>query len=191
MSATPQIAAIILAAGLSTRAAPLNKLLVDFGGVTMVRRTVEQVLASHAAPVIVVTGHQQVAVEAALQGLDLQFTHNPDFAKGMASSLGCGLSHLPDAADGALICLGDMPEVQPTTINALISALDPTTSRDICVPIEDGRRGNPVLFGRRFFAELSAIDGDRGGKAVLKAHADAVSEVAVADPGIHIDHDKP
>ena len=85
------IAAILLAAGLSTRANPRNKLLVttpgDDAAQPMVRRSAEILLTSRVRSVIVVTGHEAADVEAALDGLDVTFVHNPDYADGMASSL--------------------------------------------------------------------------------------------------------
>ena len=66
-----------------------------------------------------------------------------------------------------------------------------TTGRSICLPVQEGRRGNPVLFSRVHFPALSALTGDRGGKAVIRANPGAVKEVAVADPGIHLDFDNP
>ncbi|MEK9725214.1 MAG: NTP transferase domain-containing protein, partial [Rhodospirillaceae bacterium] len=75
---------------------------------------------------------------------------------------------------------------------ALIAAAGATAGdAAICVPVQGGWRGNPVLFGRAHFAALTALDGDRGGKAVVQANAGKVIEVAVDDPSIHIDHDTP
>ncbi|MEK9724533.1 MAG: NTP transferase domain-containing protein, partial [Rhodospirillaceae bacterium] len=108
MHDTPKIAGIVLAAGLSTRAAPLNKLLVDFQGAPMVRRTAEALLASQAGPVVCVTGHMRDAVAGALAGLDVGLVHNPDYAAGMAGSLAAGIAALPEDAAGALVALGDM-----------------------------------------------------------------------------------
>jgi len=72
---------------------------------------VEQALASRAKPVIVVTGHERERVEAALKGLPVQFVHNPDFAVGLGGSVRTGIAAVPAAADGAIVCLGDMPQV--------------------------------------------------------------------------------
>jgi len=186
MTDTAEIAAIVLAAGLSRRAAPRNKLLAPMDGKPLIRRTAENLLASRARPVILVTGHRATEVADALAGCDVAVTHNADYATGMASSIRRGLGAAPEGAHGALVCLGDMPAVQTATIDRLIDAHAPDR---ICVPVHDGRRGNPVLFDRSFFPALMEIDGDRGGKAIVATNPERVIEVAVDDPGIHLDHD--
>jgi len=189
------IVAILLAAGLSTRASPRNKLLVATPGDTtaqpMVRRSAKTLLTSRARSVIVVTGHEAPEVEAALDGLDVTFVHNPDYADGMASSLAVGIAALPEGVSGALIALGDMPKLETATVDALINTFDVAVGRSIYLPVQEGRRGNPVLFNQTHFSSLSALTGDRGGKVVVQANPDAVTEVAVADPGIHLDFDNP
>jgi molybdenum cofactor cytidylyltransferase len=140
-----RIAAIILAAGHSTRMGGPNKLLAEIGGRPLVRIAVDEALASSAQPVIVVTGHQREKVEAALEGLKVQRVHNPDFAEGLSTSLKTGLAAVPDNVDGAIVCLGDMPQVDAALINQLIAAFGPVKGALAVVPVFDGRRGNPVL----------------------------------------------
>ncbi len=189
------IAAVLLAAGLSTRAGPRNKLLVtapgDDAAQPMVRRSAEILISSRVQSVIVVTGHEAANVKAALDGLDVALVHNPDYADGMASSLAVGLAALPDGVSGALIALGDMPKLKTSTVDALIDTFDDVFGRCICLPVQEGRRGNPVLFGYSYFPALLALTGDRGGKVVVEANPDAVAEVSVSDPGIHMDFDNP
>ena len=103
------VAAVILAAGRSTRMGGPNKLLAELGGKKLVRIVTEQALASKASSVIVVTGHQAEEVEKALAGLKVKFVRNPDFAAGLASSVKAGIAAVPADADGAVVCLGDMP----------------------------------------------------------------------------------
>src|SRR6202023_69415 len=142
------VAAIILAAGRSTRMGGPNKLLAELGGKTLVRIVTEQALASKAKGVIVVTGHQAEQVEKALQGLDVKFVRNPDFADGLASSVKAGIAAVPANADGAVICLGDMPQVDAELINRLIAAFAPERGALAVVPTINGQRGNPVLWSR-------------------------------------------
>lgn len=186
----PKIAAIILAAGQSRRMGR-NKLLVDLDGTLVIARVVESVLASRASPVLVVTGHQGDALRDALRGRDVRFIANPDYADGLSTSLRIGIAALPPETEGVVVCLGDMPAVDSDVIDALIAALDPTTGAEIVAPSHDGRRGNPVLWGRRFFAELMTLSGDQGGKPLLAAHPEACRLVAVATPGILLDLDTP
>jgi molybdenum cofactor cytidylyltransferase len=185
------VAAIILAAGRSTRMGGPNKLLAEFRGKTLVRIVTEQALASKAKEVIVVTGHQAAAVEKSLQGLKVTFVRNPDFADGLASSVKAGIAAVPDGADGAVICLGDMPLISAHLIDRLIDAFAPDSGRLIAVPVSDGRRGNPVLWSRRFFSELMTLDGDIGARHLIIRHGETVAEVPVEGFGAFLDIDTP
>ncbi|HEX7390109.1 MAG TPA: molybdopterin-binding/glycosyltransferase family 2 protein, partial [Acidiphilium sp.] len=140
--AAPSVAAIVLAAGRSSRAAPANKLLTVLpDGRTMVAAVADHALASRADPVVVVTGHQANLVEAALAGRKARFVHAARFAEGMAESLKAGIAALPETAGAALICLGDMPLVDAATLDRLIAAYDPDEGRSIVIPTHRGKRG--------------------------------------------------
>jgi molybdenum cofactor cytidylyltransferase len=186
----PVIAAVVLAAGTSTRMGS-NKLLADFRGKPLIRQTVESVLTSSARPVIVVTGHEAEKVGAALDGLDITIVHNPDYALGLSTSLRAGVAALPTNVVGAVICLGDMPLVAPSIIDRLIAAFNPTEGRTICAPSFDGKIGNPVLWGREHFAEFTSLTGDRGARSLLEGHADHLVEVAVNSDSVLTDIDTP
>jgi molybdenum cofactor cytidylyltransferase len=185
------VAAIILAAGRSTRMGGPNKLLAELGGKPLVRIVTEQALASKAQGVIVVTGHQAEQVEKALQGLNVKFVRNSDFAEGLASSVKAGISAVPADADGAVICLGDMPLIDAHLIDRLIGTFAPDGGNLIAVPVNDGRRGNPVLWSRRFFNELMTLDGDIGARHLIAKHGEAVAEVPVEGHGAFLDIDTP
>jgi molybdenum cofactor cytidylyltransferase len=185
------VSAIILAAGRSTRMGGPNKLLAELGGKPLVRIVTEQALASKAKGVIVVTGHQAELVEKTLAGLDVKFVRNPDFAQGLASSVKAGVAAVPNDADGAVICLGDMPMISAQLLDHLIEAFAPDRGNLIAVPVSDGRRGNPVLWSRRFFSELMALDGDIGARHLIAKHGEAVAEVAVEGFGAFLDIDTP
>jgi molybdenum cofactor cytidylyltransferase len=185
------IAAIILAAGRSTRMVGANKLLQEIGGKPLVRIAAEQTLASRANPVILVTGHQREQVEAAVAGLDLRVVHNPDFAEGLGTSLHTGVAALPQEADGVVVCLADMPQVTSTLIDRLITAFDPEQGALVALPTVDGRRGNPVLWARRFFPDLMKIEGDTGARTLLAVYAEAVTEVPMEGNAVLIDVDTP
>jgi molybdenum cofactor cytidylyltransferase len=194
---TPQVednrnvAAIILAAGRSTRMGGPNKLLAELSGKKLVRIATEQALASKAVEVIVVTGHQAELVEQALVGLKVKFVRNPNFAGGLASSVRAGIAAVSDNADGAVICLGDMPLIDAGLVDRLIDAFAPELGNLIVVPVADGRRGNPVLWSRRFFNELMTLDGDIGARHLIARHAEAVAEVPVQGDGAFLDIDTP
>ena len=186
-----KIAAVILAAGRSTRMGGPNKLLAEIGGRPLVRIAAEEALASRAKPVIVVTGHQREQVEAAVAGLDVKLVHNPDFANGLSTSVKAGLSAVPQDVDGAIVCLGDMPQVRAPLIDQLALAFDPEKGALIVVPSVDGKRGNPVVWSRRFFHELMGLEGDVGARHVIGRYPEAVAEVPVADKAVFVDVDTP
>ncbi len=187
----PRIAAVVLAAGRSRRMGGVNKLLSEVDGAPMVARVAAAAAAADTERVIVVTGHQAATVRAALAGRDVTFAHNPDYAAGLSTSLRAGLAALPAGIDGVLVCLGDMPRVSSELIDRLIAAFDPAEGRAICVPTHRGKRGNPVLWARRFFAEMEAVAGDVGARHLIGEHAEMVHEVESGDDGVLVDIDTP
>ncbi|HEX2653398.1 MAG TPA: molybdopterin-binding/glycosyltransferase family 2 protein [Xanthobacteraceae bacterium] len=190
-SSGKSLAGILLAAGRSTRMGTPNKLLEDLGGKPLVRIAAEQLLASQAKPVLVVTGHERERVEAALAGLDVEFVYNPEFAAGLSGSLKTGLTKVPAGADGVIVCLGDMPQVTRSLIDRLLGEFDPERGRIVVVPTYQGQRGNPVVWARRFFQDLMALEGDVGARHLITTYADAVFEVPVDDMAALIDVDTP
>jgi molybdenum cofactor cytidylyltransferase len=186
-----RIAALVLAAGQSRRMGRINKLLTEIEGRPMVARVVDNVLASAARPVAVVTGHQADKVRAALAGREVRFVDNPDYAEGLSGSLKHGLEALGGDVDGVLVCLGDMPRIEPGHLDKLIAAFDPSKGRSICVPTRNGKRGNPVLWGRDFFAEMKQVAGDVGARHLIGEHTEALHEVDIDDDAIFVDVDTP
>jgi molybdenum cofactor cytidylyltransferase len=186
-----KVAGLLLAAGRSTRMGGPNKLLEEINGKPLVRIAAEQLLASRAKPVIAVTGHQKDRVERALDGLPVMFVHNPDFAEGLSTSLKAGITAVPAEADGAIVCLGDMPQVSAALIDRLIAAFDPERGALVVIPTIAGKRGNPVLWSRRFFPDLTAVEGDVGARHLIAGYAEAVAEVAVEDEAAFTDVDTP
>jgi molybdenum cofactor cytidylyltransferase len=185
------VAGLVLAAGRSSRMGGPNKLLAELAGKPLLRIVVEQVLASRATPVIVVTGHQRERVEAALRGLPVTFVHNPDFAGGLGTSLKAGIAALPAEADGVIVCLGDMPQIDAALIDRLASAFDPDKGALVVVPTIDGKRGNPVVWSRRFFPDLMAVEGDVGARYLIGRYAEAVTEVPLTGNAALTDIDTP
>lgn len=188
--AVPKVAAIVLAAGQSRRMGDPNKLTATVGGRPLVRIAVEAAIASAADPVVVVTGHRADEVEAALTGLDVRFVHNPDYAAGLSTSLKCGIGSLSPDVDGAIVLLADMPGVDAETLDRLIAAFDPSGGGLVVLPTHEGKRGNPVLWSRRLFADLSDVEGDTGGRHLIGANRESVVEVEVGS-GVVTDVDTP
>jgi molybdenum cofactor cytidylyltransferase len=185
------IAGVVLAAGRSSRMGGPNKLLAEIGGKPLVRIVVDAVLASRARPVVVVTGHQCDKVEAVLAGLPVKFVHNPHFADGLGTSLKAGIAALPADADGAIVCLGDMPQVDAALIDRLIGAFDPDHGALVVLPTIDGKRGNPVVWSRRFFPDLMAVEGDVGARYLIGRYTEAVAEVPLTGTAALTDVDTP
>jgi molybdenum cofactor cytidylyltransferase len=185
------VAALVLAAGRSTRMGGPNKLLEEVGGKPLVRIAAEQALASRARPVIVVTGHQRERVEAVLAGLPVELVHNPAFADGLGTSLRAGIAALPAQSDGVIVCLGDMPQVDAAIIDRLVDALSPDKGALIAIPTIDGQRGNPVVWSRRFFPELMTVEGDVGARYLIGRYSEAVVEVPLTGTAAITDVDTP
>ena len=191
VAAPRRVAAVVLAAGRSTRMGGPNKLLADIAHRPLVRIAAEEALASRAKPVIVVTGHQREQVETALAGLPVQLVHNPDFADGLGTSVKAGIAAVPADVDGAIVCLGDMPQVDAGLIDRLIAAFDPDQGALVVMPTFEGKRGNPVLWSRRFFPDLMAIEGDVGARYLIGRYSEAVVEVPLEGKAALVDVDTP
>lgn len=182
-----RLAGIVLAAGTSSRFGADNKLLAEYRGQAMVRRVVEAALATDLDPVVVVTGHDADGVQEALSGLDIVFAHNGEFATGQAGSLKTGIAAVPQACAGAMILLGDMPDVSAEIINQLLDAF---TGEDcIIVPQYEGMRGNPVILGTGNFAELQKTSGDKGARSLFTG--DNVRMIDVNSDAVLRDFDTP
>ncbi len=183
-----RIAALVLAAGQSTRMGDANKLTLPLRGEPLVCHAVDALYGTSVSEIVVVTGHDEAALRAALGDRSVSFVHNPSYAGGMATSISAGIAVVADA-DAALLCLADMPAVPALVIEALIAAF--TSPDAIVLPVFAGRRGHPVLFGANHFPALRALSGDRGARDVLAEASSDVIEVGCEAPGIHQDIDTP
>jgi molybdenum cofactor cytidylyltransferase len=141
--------------------------------------------------VVVVTGHARDAVERLLASREVTLVHNPLYGEGLSGSLKAGLAALPPDAAGALICLADMPLVSADHLDRLIAEFAPDAGRAIVVPTRHGRRGNPVLWHRRFFAEMQQLAGDVGARHLIGVHRACVTEVEMPDDAALTDIDTP
>ena len=192
-----KVAAIVLAAGAAARfraagGAEASKLVADLGGKPLLRHPVEAALASRARPVIVVTGHEQARIRQALDGLAVRFTHNADYALGLASSLKAGIAATPEDSAGALILLGDMPGVTPALIDRLIDAFSAQPEKLAIAPSAQGRRGNPALLSRALFARIAGLEGDEGARGLLaRLPAAEILEVETKGDAATLDVDTP
>jgi molybdenum cofactor cytidylyltransferase len=186
----PKVAALVLAAGRATRMGS-NKLLEPVDGRPIVRHVVDAAQASAAALTVVVTGHQADELRRTLAASGVTFVANPDFAQGLASSLKAGLASLPADTDAVLVLLGDMPDVSAQHLDRLIAAFSPADGRTIVVPTRDGKRGNPVLWGRLHFAAMAEATGDTGAKHLIGSRPESVVEIDLGTDAIFLDVDTP
>jgi molybdenum cofactor cytidylyltransferase len=192
----PRITALLLAAGMSRRMGGPNKLLQDIGGEAMVARTLQSVRSAAVDDIVVVLGHKgtqvkEAVLKAAGDDKRIRFVDNPNFADGLSTSLQAGLSVLPEKSDAVLVCLADMPAVTAQQIDRLIAAFNPVEQRAICVPTFKGKRGNPILWARRFVPEMRKLAGDVGARHLIGENAETVCEVEMGDAAVLTDLDTP
>jgi molybdenum cofactor cytidylyltransferase len=167
--AEDRIAAVVLAAGASRRFGEDNKLLARIDGRPLVDRVVTALAVGGVTEIVVVTGHDQVALEAALRGRPVSFVHNANWETGMGSSIAAGVAALEGTTAGAFIVPGDVPLLSPQLVAALISAFEASKRDRIIYPATpSGEQRNPVLWPRRHFGALLALPPDAGGKALLQ-----------------------
>lgn len=185
---TPGVAAIVLAAGSSTRMGR-NKLLLEVEGETLVRRVVRAACSAGLDRVVVVLGHEEARVRAQLEGLSCEMVVNPDHARGAGTSVHTGVRHVASDAAAVVIVLADMPRVSAAMIAALVDRYRTTRA-----PVVFSRYGDlqapPTLYDRALFGELLAIDDDRGGKPVVLRHQAEAEAVVWPESALH-DIDSP
>ncbi len=189
LMAAPRIAAVVLAAGLSSRMGS-NKLLSDLNGQALIKHTIERLAGAAVDEVIVVTGHQAAEVQAALTGHKLRFVHNADYAKGLSTSIRTGIAAVKDY-DAAFVCLGDMPLIEAADLNRMIAAFNVAEGRSLVAPVLGRKLGNPVLWGQEHFPDLMMLTGDRGARSLIEARRDQIVEIEVTHDGILLDADTP
>lgn len=185
-----KIAAIVLAAGHSSRFEGAHKLLSEIGGVPLVRHVLLNVATSSIADIVLVTGTSSAAVETVAGSGRWRTVLNPDAGAGLSTSIRSGLAALEPNAAGALIVLADMPGVTATLIDRLIEAFGTAKGEKIIYPqTPDGRQGHPVLWPKSLFRELSELTGDKGGKALLQKHADKCVAIGAGTADVALDID--
>lgn len=182
------VAGVVLAAGEARRFGGTPKQLLAWRGEPMVRVVANTALAAGLSPVVVVTGAHAGAVEPALDGLPVVLVRNHSWREGQSSSVKAALRALPPETGAALFLLVDQPQIPRTLVQVLVERHRQTLA-SIVAPLIDGQRGNPVVFDRRTFPGLMALEGDTGGRPLFARHA--VSWVPWHDPGLTLDVDTP
>jgi molybdenum cofactor cytidylyltransferase len=198
-----QIVAVVLAAGAARRFGRPKQLerFPTPDSPTLIERAVSLALEAQAAKVFVVTGNQREKVEKVLKPLHSRYdklltVYNEHWELGQGFSVAAGVKAVQQEvaeAAGILFMLTDQPRLKTSTLTSLMDdfwGLE-TNQEKILFPVYEGKRGNPVIFGRAFFDELAQLNGDSGGRMVVRAHPAAAHEVEVDDHAIHEDVDTP
>ena len=176
------VAGIVLAAGRSTRFdGEVSKQLLAWDGEPLVRRAARTALAAPLARVLVVVGHAEDAVRAALAGLDVEIVANPAHAEGQSTSVRAGLARLPKTTADAVFQPVDQPFLSADLLAEMIEAWR-VSGRAIVRPRSGDRPGAPVLFARSLFPELAKLSGDEGGRQILARHREEILDLEVDDP---------
>ena len=185
-----RVSAVILAAGTSSRMGQAKQLLA-LGESTMLAQTLAHVQAATLHEIVLVLGASAEAIRRQLpSSQQLKIVVNQAYQQGIASSLRTGLSAVDPNSDAALIILGDQPFIRPQTLNRIVEEYRRSQAQ-IVIPMHRGQRGNPVLLDRSVFAEVMALEGDVGSRAIFAKHLDQIVNVEVEDEGIVLDLDDP
>lgn len=198
MTHPPRTAALILAGGTSSRMGEAgNKLLLPLHHRPVLAHVIEAVLGSRARPIVLVLGHQAAEVKAHV-GKDLQeeslvIVENPDYSQGQSTSMKAGLrallaAHPEQELSGVIFLLGDQPMITSAMIDELLTLREETGKR-ITLPLYNGQRGNPVVFSLDLVPELLQVDGDEGGRRIIKAHPDDIATREMGDEAANFDVD--
>jgi molybdenum cofactor cytidylyltransferase len=164
------VAGLLLAAGKSSRVgAGYHKLLSEFEGIPLVRRSALTLLGSTLSRVIVVTGHRKHEIEAALLGLPVVTLNNPNFQKGLGTSIACGFGYqdLSDS-DGILIMLADMPIIEAKHLDQLLEAFRLSDGKAVVRGSDGKNPGHPVIIPKTLFGAMQRLDNEDGGKQALQ-----------------------
>ena len=189
------ISNIILAAGQSKRMKEKNKLLININNKKMIENVIHSATKSNANNNILVLGHQNEKIQKYVNN-NITITINKEYKKGLSSSLKKGISALPEDCDGAIIILGDMPIITSNLINNLIKNFDPKNNKYIVAPTYNGKRGNPILIGRKYFPDILNLKGDKGAKNILNKNSKYINNIpqknsfSLIDIDTHKDYEK-
>jgi molybdenum cofactor cytidylyltransferase len=182
------VAGIVLAAGVSSRMGR-NKMFIEVGGETLLRRAVRVAAGAGLSPVVVVLGHEADRAGALLTGLPCLPVVNEQYLDGIQYSVRAGVKALPGTASAAVVVLADMPLVTSEMIQTLVGRYRDGTA-PLVLSSYSGVNAPPTLYDRSLFAELATLEGHRCGRQVVEHHREEA--VAVDWPGeVLTDLDEP
>jgi molybdenum cofactor cytidylyltransferase len=182
------IAAVVLAAGTSSRMGSAKQLL-RLEDRPLLQHVLDHVRASAVSEIVLVLGFAAEEIRRKIDLQNVRVVLNGDYQRGMGTSLKAGLSAVDAQCAGALIVLADQPFVRPATLDRLMA--EHLRSRaQIVIPTYRGFRGNPVLLDRSVFAEVMTLDGDVGCRAIFGDHLEGIVKLPLDDAGILLDIDR-
>ncbi|UWR20908.1 NTP transferase domain-containing protein [Sulfitobacter sp. S190] len=183
---------LFLAAGQSRRMRGRDKLLEQIDGIALLRRQVLRALESSVGPAFVAVPDIDHPRAQLLADLDVEIIAVPDASKGMNVTLSRGLSQMPDTSGAVMVLLADMPDLTASDLVAVKQAYDDNPEHLIWrASTGDGKPGHPVIFARRIWPELMALEGDAGGREVTNRYAAETYRVALPDDRARLDLDTP
>ncbi len=182
-----EIWAIVLAAGESKRMGS-PKMLLDFGGKTMIENVIANIAGSKVNKIMVVTGAYRDALIEKIGGSGIRYCYNDNYKEGMLSSVQCGFRNVPLHSEAVIVFQGDQPFIRAETIDLVIEAYR-SSYKGIIVPVYDKRRGHPILIDKRYRNEIEKLNAHIGLRSLTYNFSEDVLEVETDDPGILRDFD--
>lgn len=160
---------IILASGFSRRMGQ-NKLLMKIKEETIIEKVINEVKKSKVEKIYIVTNNEEIKNIAYKS--DIEVIENKEAIKGQSESIKLAVKEIKEKGDFMFFC-GDQPFIDFITINNLINEFKKNKNK-IIVPIFENRKGNPVIFPENFRLDLLNIEGDVGGRYIIKSNKDKV-----------------
>lgn len=187
---TAGVSAILLAAGESRRMGQVNKLALPINGVPLVLHTLQTLLQSQLAEVLVVVGHEQDRVRGLLAGMPVRIVSNPHYHQGQMSSVVCGMQALQQACAGVMVCLSDQALLEPADINRLVTQFL-ASPVPVLVPTYRGQRGNPIILASQHRADILKDETNLGCKLFIENNPELVATLAFDNDHVLFDLDTP
>jgi len=184
-----RIAAVVLAAGSSQRMGVVNKLHLPIGGIPLLRRSVQTLLAANVDDIVVVLGHERETTRALIDDLPVAMAYNQAYQSGQMTSVHCGLGALQQNYDAIVIALGDQPALRSVDIDTLIEAFRDRSGGDVVIPTYRGERGNPIVISANCRADILAGTRNLGCRRFIDKNPELVYKVEMPDPAVVIDLD--
>jgi molybdenum cofactor cytidylyltransferase len=179
--------AVILAAGESKRMGT-PKMLLPFGGKTMIECVVRNVTGSDVDKTLIVLGAYSEIILEIVKELPVRSCYNDKYKEGMLSSVKCGFGNLPDEFDAVLVFQGDQPFITPKATNLVIEAYR-LSGKGIVIPVYNKKRGHPLMINRKYKDEVENLDPNEGLRSLAQKYSYDVYEVETGEQGILRDFD--